>query len=780
MQQTILEILEENYKKNPDKILYRYIDNNLTELTVLSFSDVRNKAKRLACFLAKTYKPNTKVLMLYPSGLEFNIAFLACLYAKLIAVPAYPPRRNQKINRLKSIIDNSKASLVLCTLSTQKIIEGTFKEDSILKRMDLIVSDDLKLDLDLDTKTNILPKIKTQDLAFLQYTSGSTGNPKGVMISHANILDNAKLIYYFCEHSEKSTILSWLPHFHDMGLIGGVIQPIYGNFTSVFLAPVSFLQKPSVWLRAIDKYKANSSGGPNSAYDLCVQNIADEEIKGLDLSSWKVAINGAEPVNYNTINAFNKKFAKYGFKSSTFYPCYGMAESTLIITGVEAKEEIKTFRLKQDDLKDNKITKSIEEKGSKTLVSSGKAYPNQKLFIVDMETKSKLKEREVGEVWVQNPSVAKGYFQDEEKTKEDFCAFIKDTNEGPFLRTGDLGFLDNNELYICGRAKDLLIIRGRNYYPQDIEQIASLSHEGFAVNSCAAFSIDVGVSEKLVIVQEIKRTYLRKIDFELAKKILKESISQEFELQVYDIVFLKPGQILKTSSGKIQRRTNKKAYEDNLFKSLPNKDSQQKKIKEVVETKKDIETINNLSLLEYKNMSKDKRYKYIENALKIKISSLTDIKSELIESKQSLLSLGLDSLSLTQLLSFINITFFIAISLDELFELDDLSNLLELIDTRMCKGIAFNNSKIPKATNKFILSYPQERLWFLDELMGKSPTYNIPGLLKLSGTLNKDALKHALREILIRHEVLRVNFIKVNDKVRTKVNSIDSFINKNI
>ena len=422
--------------------------------------------------------------MLYPSGLEFITAFLGCLYAGIIAVPAYPPRKNQKNDRLKSIIEDSKASIILSTKKSRTFENSLFKTDETFNQLLYLETDSINIE-----KANVInvSNIKADDIAFLQYTSGSTGKPKGVVVSHANIMNNMEIIY---KSQGLSTLglsnnrvgVSWLPHFHDMGLMAGVLQPLYGCFEMIFMPSNYFLQKPIRWLETISKYKATYSGGPNFAYDLCASSIKDKELENIDLSSWKVAFNGAEPIHATILNKFSKKFEKCGFKHTSHHPCYGMAETTLMVTGGLHHKEPTVLNLDSNALKDGRIIKIENSKKSKQLVSNGKICLNHEIIVVDSKTHNIINTNEVGEVWIKGESVAQGYWQKEEQTEEIFNAYTNDTKEGPFLRTGDLGFFYEDELYICGRAKDLLIIRGRNYYPQDIEAIASSSHEDLIYN----------------------------------------------------------------------------------------------------------------------------------------------------------------------------------------------------------------------------------------------------------------------------------------------------------
>ena len=443
-------------------------------------------------------------------------------------------------------------------------IEKMFEEDNELNNISFLHTNDLS-----NISNNTLVQITKEDIAFLQYTSGSTGNPKGVMVSHENLMNNMEVLYKSFGHSLDSKMVSWLPMFHDMGLIGGVLQPLYGGFEAVLMSPTYFLQKPIRWLDAISKYKATSSGAPNFAYDLCVQSIKEEELDNIDLSHWVVAANGAEPISSNTLLSFTQKFSKYGFSHQSHHQSYGMAESTLMISSIQTKDEPKILSIDVKQLEQGKIhTQISEEENSKQLVSCGAAWLNHDIIIVNESTLEKAKEDEVGEIWVKGESIAKGYWNNEEKTTDTFYAYTNDNKDGPYLRTGDLGFIHEEELYICGRSKDMLIIRGKNYYPQDIENICVNTNIALGVNGTAAFTIEVKNEEKLVIVAEVKRTHIRKINDKEIFTQIKKSISQEFDIEIYDIILIKPAHLLKTSSGKVQRYNNKKSYLNNSFKNI--------------------------------------------------------------------------------------------------------------------------------------------------------------------------------------------------------------------
>ena len=542
------DILKQRAINQTDRTAYIFLQDGEKESAILTYGELDRQAKEIA-FQLQSYR-GERALLLYPSGLEFISAFFGCIYAGVIAVPVYPPRRNQKLFRLHPIANDAKAKLALTTTSILTDIEKRRTEEPELAQLKLVATDAIES----KTQEFVFEKILSNSLAFLQYTSGSTGTPKGVMVTHGNIIHNQQMIQTAFGHSEKTISAGWLPLFHDMGLIWQVMHPMYLGTPCIMMPPVAFLQKPIRWLNAISKYRVATSGSPNFAYDLCVSKVKQEDLIDLDLSSWDLAFNGAEPVRAETLEQFANKFAACGFKHSAFYPCYGMAESTLFTTGGSKYRSPIIQRVKATDLEQNLLAETeISSPEGRLFVGCGNPYMDTTVIIVNPESLTCCSPEQIGEIWVNSESVAVGYWNRPEVTKETFQAYIKNTGEGPFLRTGDLGFLKNRELFVTGRLKDLIIIRGRNHYPQDIESTVEKSHPSLKAHSSAAFSVERLGEERLVVVCEVKRTYLRNLDIQVVAKKLRKAISEKHDLQVYTVVLLKTGSIPKTSSGKIQR-----------------------------------------------------------------------------------------------------------------------------------------------------------------------------------------------------------------------------------
>ena len=548
MARILLDILTDRRQNQPDKQAYIFLQDGETESGSLTYGELDKQARAIASHL-QSFK-GERALLLYPSGLEFIAAFFGCLYAGVVAVPVYPPRRNQKLSRLLSIANDAQPKIALTTSFTLAKIEKKWSEEPDLAPLNLVATDTIEA----SSQEFVPPLITPDSLAFLQYTSGSTGTPKGVMVTHGNIIHNQQIIQTVGDVSERSIGVSWLPLFHDMGLINHVLLPIYVGFLSILMPPVAFLQKPIRWLKVISKYRATTSGAPNFAYDLCVKKIPPEQLANLDLSSWNSAYNGAEPLRSETLEEFSKKFASTGFNREAFYPCYGLAEHTLFVTGEKQYQLPVIEGVKATDLEQNLVVETeIFSPESRVFVGCGHPSIDTTVIVVNPESLTRCSPEQVGEIWVSSLSVAAGYWNRPEATKETFQAYESDTGNGPFLRTGDLGFLQNGELFVTGRLKDVIIIRGRNHYPQDIELTVEKSHSALRSHCSAAFSIEIKGEERLVLACEVERTYLRNLNTQEVVKILRKAVSEEYDLQLYAVVFLKTGSIPKTSSGKIQR-----------------------------------------------------------------------------------------------------------------------------------------------------------------------------------------------------------------------------------
>jgi acyl-CoA synthetase (AMP-forming)/AMP-acid ligase II len=510
-----------------------------------------------------------RALLLYPPGLEYIAGFFGCLYAGTIAVPAYPPnpaRLERTLPRLQAMVANAGATVVLTNQLIQSLAGAAFEQAPDLGALRWIATNTNNHGAEQGWQE---PDLNEDSLAFLQYTSGSTGTPKGVMLSHANLLHNLSTIRHAFEMTFEDVVVIWLPPYHDMGLIGGIMEPLYVGCQCILISPAMFLQRPLRWLQAISRYSATVSGGPNFAYDLCARRITPEQRATLDLSRWRLAFSGAEPIRQQTLDDFTATFEPSGFRREAFYPCYGLAEASLLVTGGPPDAAPWSLSLQAAALENHRIVMADPaDPGARTLVGSGQIPAGQQVAIVDPETMLRSQPDCVGEIWLSSSSIAQGYWARPEETTQTFQASIADTGEGPFMRTGDLGFVRDNELFVAGRLKDLIIVDGRNHYPQDIEATVAASHPAVRSGCIAAFSVEVNGIERLVIVTEVERGFMvaqRKrgeanggerdpsAERQAMVNAIRRAVSEQHELGVYAVVLLKTGYIPKTSSGKIQR-----------------------------------------------------------------------------------------------------------------------------------------------------------------------------------------------------------------------------------
>jgi 8-amino-7-oxononanoate synthase len=546
----------------PDEPSFYFLEDGEDAEICWTFRQLDQKTRSIAARLQALGLAGERVLLLYPPGLDFVAGFYGCLYAGAVAVPAYPPRRNRNMARIQAISDDAQAKAALSTHEVCDRAAGLLDEAPHLSDLTWLATDRLPHDLADDW---VCPEIHAEMLATLQYTSGSTGTPKGVMLAHRNLLHNVSLITHCFEPSRTGVGCSWLPTYHDMGLVGGVLYPVFYGRPCVLMSPLAFLQKPVRWLQAITRYRVTISGGPNFAYDLCAQKVTEDELGGLDISSWDVAFNGAEPIRVATLEKFIERFEPVGFHREACYPCYGMAETTLIVTGGKksAPPVVRAFVGKSLD--EHRIVRvDGKHEDARRLIGCGRVLPDEDVRIVDPVSCRQLPKDRVGEIWVDSPSVGLGYWNKPGASQETFQAKLADRASGTYLRTGDLGFLHEGELFVTGRLKDLIIVRGVNRYPQDIELTVEQASTGLQPGAVGAFSVDMHGRERLIIVSEVERT--RRKDWSDVVQAIRRNVTAEHELPPDGIILVRFGSIPKTSSGKIQRHACRDCF---LQGSLP-------------------------------------------------------------------------------------------------------------------------------------------------------------------------------------------------------------------
>ncbi|MEO1622725.1 MAG: fatty acyl-AMP ligase, partial [Cyanobacteria bacterium J06632_3] len=562
---TLVELLQHRASTQPNDLAYQFLIDGKKEGAAYTYAELEEWAKAIAALLQQQQAKGERALLLYPQGIEVVAAFCGCLYAGVIAIPVPPPdagRMKRTLPRLREIIKDADANIVLSNARIIELIQSSGLEFPEFETMEWIDTESVDLALAKEWQD---PQVDKDVLAYLQYTSGSTSTPKGVMLSHYNLLHHSDYLQRACGYSKEGPTVTWMPYFHDYGLVEGLMQPLYNGAPCYIMAPLSFVKRPLRWLQAIQKYGATHSQAPNFAYELCLRRIKPAKREGLDLSSWVSAGNAAEPINPRVLREFADAFGKYGFKWENFSPAYGLAEATLLVSSTPIGQGPSILQLEASELERGHIVLATEDSSYvREAVSCGPLVCETNVAIVNPDTLTRCGDNNVGEVWVRDPGVAHGYWQRPDATKETFEAQISDEGSERYLRTGDLGFIREGELYITGRIKDLIIIRGTNHYPQDIEWTVQQISDAMRPDYGACFSIIEEGEERLVVVQEIERSQQKSLESaanadELMAEI-RQAISEAHELQVYAIALVKSGNVLKTSSGKIQRRKCKASF----------------------------------------------------------------------------------------------------------------------------------------------------------------------------------------------------------------------------
>ncbi|NIF50920.1 AMP-binding protein [Burkholderia sp. Ax-1724] len=565
---SIIETLAAWSEREPDRTALTILRDGETIESESTFSDLNAGMRCIAAGLRSRVAAGARVILLLPTSFEFVCTFYGCLAAGMIAVPAFHPQQPRKIaqwKKLQAIVENSGASLVVAPVGSIDKLRMLREKEDLFAGCDFATYEEL-CTAGAPAADAPLPLPTGSDLAFLQYTSGSTGTPKGVMITHANIVDNQRVIADLMGHSSETRMLSWLPLYHDMGL--SMMLHLASIGTSVILmSPFAFIQQPGRWLRAIAAHRANTSGGPNFAYQLAALalQLPEDTQPQLDLSAWKVAFCGAEPINRNTVATFLEAAAPHGFAPQAFYPCYGMAEATLLITGVKHGEGVRYLEVDNRQLSAGVIERAQAGQADiKSLVSCGSTGRGTEIRIVDSAGAAVADQYRVGEIWARGDGIGIGYYGNQQATQDTFRATLPDEPPGagglPFMRTGDLGAFIDGELFVTGRVKDMLIIRGRNLYPQDVEECVQDAVPELRRGCGAAVSVTVDGEEKLVIVQEVGRAQRRAMDARATLRQMIVVVGEDFGITPHAVVLVEPATIEKTSSGKIARALCRRAY----------------------------------------------------------------------------------------------------------------------------------------------------------------------------------------------------------------------------
>lgn len=721
---TLIELLRFRSLNGPTLTAYRFLADE--ESASITYGELDLRARSVAALLQGKGLQQQRALLLYPPGLDFIVAFFGCLYAGTIAVPASLPQGKRGMARLQAIAGDAQAACVLTTTQDlAKIERGPWA-----RRVEWLASDVVAEDVAAGWRE---PVTNDDALAYLQYTSGSTSTPKGVMATHANVLENSAYIQHGFEHDSQSVSLSWLPHFHDMGLVDGIIQPLYSGFTGLLMSPASLLQNPARWLEAISRHRVTHSGGPNFAYDLCVSRIGEAQRASLDLSNWSVAYNGSEPVRRDTLERFAAAFAPCGFRREAFYPAYGLAEATLKVSGGRRDAGPVYCSVDASAIEQHRIV--FTETGaldSRTLVGCGRAALGTEVAIVNPESLEACEPDQVGEVWVSGPGVAAGYWNRPEETETTFNARL--SKRGRFLRTGDLGFIREGELFITGRLKDLIIIRGRNHYPQDIERATQQCHAALKPDAGAAFSVELGSEEGLVVVQEIETR--RKNEAGSIFETIREAIAEEFEIQPAAVVLIRSGTLAKTSSGKIRRGACRENFLANGLHVIAEWRAGDR---------------NNDTPAAPAELNAESVERWLRHVLSARLNP----DGPLIDAAQPLASYGIDSLLALEIMHTIETGLGVNLLSTSLLRNPTIADLTsEILEQPV---VAASAPGLDRSSER-PLSHGQQSLWAIQHLSPESTAYNVYFAARIRGEIDLNALRRAFAGVVQRHPLLRANF----------------------
>ena len=703
----------------------------------MTWGDLDRRARAIGSTLQGRVAAGSRVVLMYPAGFEFLAGLFGCLYGGCIPVPAVPPRTRRHSARIHLIVEDSAAEMILTSAEALGTFESVPRAGAALLNTDQITGD----------LGNWRPPDITRDsIAMVQYTSGSTSDPKGVLVTHAQLLHNQFLIRESFSVDDGGTVVGWLPLFHDMGLIGNVFQSLYCGHRCVLFSPSTFLRSPVRWLEAISTYGASISGGPDFAYDYCARQISAVQKESLDLSHWQVAFSGSEPVRADTIRRFIDAFQPCGFRPEAFLPCYGLAEATLFVCGAKRHDAPRVIRADAAKLRQNRIEFAGQGDDARELVICGKSPASQSIVIADPVTKTRLPEGQVGEIWVSGPSVAHGYWQRAAETARVFQACLAESGTAHFLRTGDLGALIDNELVVAGRSKDLIIIRGNNYHPQDIELAAQQSHEALGVGGCATFSAEIGGREQLVIVQEVTRAWVRRPPGDVLDAI-REAVFRSQGVQPYDLVLVRPFSIPRTSSGKIRRGACRDAYLNGG-------------LSEIVRSTTASQMSESSAAPEAPASAASPDLTLVESLGKL-VTDAARLPDLRLNPDEDLSMLGLDSLASVEFANRVEREWSVRLPTAVLLSGITLRGLAALILDRGEAARCAETEGVPAPASR-APSEGQKSLWYLNRLVPGNPAYHVPVVVRLHPDTNLDALERSLHWVVARHGSLRTVFGEVD------------------
>ncbi|WP_411378981.1 non-ribosomal peptide synthetase [Pseudomonas sp. MPB26] len=732
---TLVQSLQRRAAQTPDQVALRFLAESAEQSVVLSYRDLDQRARCIAAALQANASQGDRAVLLFPSGPDYVAAFFGCLYAGVIAVPAYPPEstRRHHQERLLSIISDAEPRLLLTIAS---LADGLAQIEGAPPIMSI---DHLKSAGDW-----IAPDLHPNDIAFLQYTSGSTALPKGVQVSHGNLVANEVLIRrgFGIDLNPDDVIVSWLPLYHDMGLIGGLLQPIFSGVPCVLMSPAYFLGRPLRWLEAISEYGGTISGGPDFAYRLCSERVSESALERLDLSHWRVAYSGSEPIRLDTLERFAEKFTACGFTPNNFFASYGLAEATLFVAGGKRGHGIAALHVDEQALAANRA----EPGQGSAIMSCGTSQPEHAVLIADPHTLSELADNRVGELWASGPSIAHGYWRNPEATARTFVQHAGRT----WLRTGDLGFIRDGQVYITGRLKDLLIVRGHNLYPQDIEQTIEREVEVVRKGRVAAFAVNDQDLEGIGIAAEISRSVQKILPPEALVKAIRQAVAEAYQQAPSVVVLLNPGALPKTSSGKVQRAACALRHKDGSLDSYA----------------------------QFPDLQAPASHGGLESELQDRIAAIwcEQLHVASVAADDHFFLLGGNSITATQVVARLRETLGLELNLRLLFEAPTLQGFAAgVAQLQQDGGLAQGAIPCLSRHDELPQSLAQNRLWITWQLDPYSSAYTIPGALRLRGELDEDAVRLSFEQLTQRHEALRTRFYERDGQAFQRIDAKSAF-----
>ncbi|MCC6921583.1 MAG: amino acid adenylation domain-containing protein, partial [Nitrosomonas sp.] len=735
-QENIFERFQRLAVSQPEQLALRFLGDGERIDAQYSYAHIDACARSVGGYLQTLVKPGDRVLLLLPSSPDYVAAFLGCLYAGVIAVPAYPPERlrPQYNARLRAIAADCSPALIL----TQRDLIETVTE----RMGSLFDSIDAKIiafeEIDYATVQSWRPPVLRDDsIAFLQYTSGSTSAPKGVMVGYDNLMANEAAIQRRFEITGADSFVSWLPLFHDMGLVGGLMQPLYSGITLTLMSPKHFLERPVRWLEAITRYGGSISGGPNFAFRLCVERIGENALEALDLSTWRIAFCGAEPIRRETLTAFADKFAAAGLNPGALYPCYGLAEATLLVTGGRPGSGAGAVNISADAMAAGRFE---ADAAGQAIVNCGAVQDEHTLMLMHPQSGEPVSEGMIGEVWVAGPSVAHGYWRNDAATAAGFVGMNGET----WLRTGDLAFMRHGALFITGRLKDLILIRGQNLYPQDLEILLEENIEVLRKGRIAAFAAAHSDGEGIGIAAEIGRSTQKLVPPQALFDLINETLALTCQEPASVILLLQPGALPKTTSGKLQRRACWHDWQDGALQPYAVYQSGQTPVAPEAAAA---------------------AVEWTDTEQQVAALFQAVLRVPVIDRNAGFFALGGNSIDAMHLLALVRERLFIDLEASAVFEAPDIVAFAARLDSCGRKSGAVSSELALRRAdgNRFPLSYAQQRIWFHHQIASENTAFHMTGAARVHGELLRSVLERTLIRLAQRHESLRTVFAAASE-----------------